>query len=69
MSKKIIQIHLSFMQDTVLELLKDSMIKKLSTSKGFLIDGYPRELEQGTRFENEVMKRFCINLQNFKIVT
>lgn len=40
--------------DTVLELLKDSMMKKLSTSKGFLIDGYPRELEQGMRFENEV---------------
>ena len=30
------------------------MIKKASTSKGFLIDGYPRELDQGKRFEAEV---------------
>ncbi|KAL3872035.1 hypothetical protein ACJMK2_040004 [Sinanodonta woodiana] len=42
--------------DTVLQLLKEAMMAKLSTSKGFLIDGYPRELEQGKRFENEVTK-------------
>lgn len=30
------------------------MIGKASTTKCFLIDGYPRELEQGIRFENEV---------------
>ena len=30
------------------------MEAKAATSKGFLIDGYPREMEQGTRFENEV---------------
>ncbi|KAK7502622.1 hypothetical protein BaRGS_00006197 [Batillaria attramentaria] len=40
--------------DTVLELLKEAMIAKAATSKGFLIDGYPRELEQGQRFEQEV---------------
>lgn len=40
--------------DTVLDLLKTAMIKRAADSKGFLIDGYPRELEQGTRFENEV---------------
>ncbi|XP_070176220.1 uncharacterized protein [Littorina saxatilis] len=40
--------------DTVLELLKEAMVAKAATSKGFLIDGYPRELEQGTRFEQEV---------------
>jgi len=40
--------------DTVLQLLKEAMIAKAADSKGFLIDGYPRELEQGTRFENEV---------------
>ncbi|KAH9498984.1 Adenylate kinase isoenzyme 5 [Bulinus truncatus] len=40
--------------DTVLQLLKEAMLKKVVSSKGFLIDGYPRELEQGTRFENEI---------------
>lgn len=40
--------------DTVLQLLKEAMEAKVATSKGFLIDGYPREMEQGTRFENEV---------------
>jgi len=40
--------------ETVLGLLRDAMIKKAATSKGFLIDGYPRELDQGIRFENEV---------------
>jgi len=40
--------------ETVLGLLRDAMIKKAKTSNGFLIDGYPRELDQGVRFENEV---------------
>jgi len=39
------------------------MIKKASTSKGFLIDGYPRELEQGLRFEQDV----CSCTSNFSI--
>ena len=43
-----------FFQDTVLKLLRDNMLAKAATSKGFLIDGYPREMEQGTRFEAEV---------------
>ena len=30
------------------------MVAKAAASNGFLIDGYPRELEQGTRFEKEV---------------
>lgn len=38
----------------MLELLKEAMAAKAATSKGFLIDGYPRELEQGLRFEKEV---------------
>ena len=38
----------------MLQLLKEAMEAKAATSKGFLIDGYPREMEQGTRFENEV---------------
>lgn len=40
--------------ETVLGLLRDAMLKKASTSKGFLIDGYPRELDQGKRFEADV---------------
>ena len=44
------------LQDTVLQLLKEAMIDNIATSKGFLIDGYPRELEQGTRFEAEVRR-------------
>jgi len=38
----------------VLALLKKAIQTNLATSKGFLIDGYPRELDQGKRFEQEV---------------
>jgi len=38
----------------VLDLLAEAMIKKLPTSKGFLIDGYPRELAQGVEFEKDI---------------
>lgn len=40
--------------DIVLELIKEAMINSLSVAKGFLIDGYPREKEQGIRFEEVV---------------
>jgi len=30
------------------------MLRAAPKSKGFLIDGYPRELDQGLKFENEV---------------
>jgi len=40
--------------ETVLTLLKEAMIKQAATSKGYLIDGYPRELDQGLRFEKDV---------------
>ena len=38
----------------VLDMIKDAMIAKASTSKGFLIDGYPRQVDQGIEFENQV---------------
>merc|ERR1712020_473057 len=38
----------------VLDLLAEAMIKKLPSSKGFLIDGYPRELAQGVEFEKDI---------------
>ena len=41
------------LQDIVLTLIKEAMAAN-SSANGFLIDGYPRELEQGTRFESEV---------------
>lgn len=40
--------------ETVLDMLKDAMIAKLETSKGFLIDGYPREVRQGEEFEKKI---------------
>jgi len=46
--------------DTVLAMLRDAMVAKLATSKGFLIDGYPRELDQGKRFENDVAPVSCV---------
>jgi len=33
------------------------MLKKVSSSKGFLIDGYPREQAQGVQFEQSVSYR------------
>ncbi|XP_046330687.2 uncharacterized protein LOC124114162 [Haliotis rufescens] len=42
--------------DVVLDLLKEAMAANLTKSKCFLIDGYPREMEQGKRFENEIVK-------------
>ncbi|XP_078281886.1 adenylate kinase isoenzyme 5-like isoform X1 [Rhinoraja longicauda] len=40
--------------DTVLEMLRDAMIAKADVSKGFLIDGYPREVKQGEEFEKKI---------------
>lgn len=40
------------LQETVLTLLREGMIKKSKESKGFLIDGYPRELDQGMMSED-----------------
>ena len=48
------------LQETVLTLLKEAMMKKAASSKGFLIDGYPRELDQGKRFEADVAAVECV---------
>lgn len=42
-------------QSTVLELIKKNMVDQAADSKGFLIDGYPREVQQGIEFENTVI--------------
>jgi len=39
--------------ETVLEMIRDKMFANSSAS-GFLIDGYPRELEQGKQFEQTI---------------
>lgn len=46
--------------DIVLELIRDAMVKHIGHSTGFLIDGYPRELDQGKRFENEIITCQCV---------
>lgn len=38
----------------MLDLLKEAMLANVAKSKGFLIDGYPREVAQGIQFESEI---------------
>ncbi|KAG8512775.1 Adenylate kinase isoenzyme 1 [Galemys pyrenaicus] len=40
--------------ETVLDMLRDAMLAKVDSSKGFLIDGYPREVQQGEEFERRI---------------
>ncbi|VDM97184.1 unnamed protein product [Thelazia callipaeda] len=41
--------------EVVLDLLKEAMLHAVEKgSKGFLIDGYPREVKQGEQFESEI---------------
>lgn len=44
--------------ELVLDMLKEAMLARVATSKGFLIDGYPRQIDQGIAFETEVNKIF-----------
>jgi len=44
----------------VLQLLKDAIAKNSTNSKGFLIDGYPREVDQAIQFEKDVCKCSCL---------
>ncbi|XP_054283980.1 uncharacterized protein LOC129000923 [Macrosteles quadrilineatus] len=37
-----------------LSILASDMISKLDTSKGFLIDGFPRKLEDGVKFQEKI---------------
>lgn len=51
----------------MLELIKEKMEKARTegtTKTGFLIDGYPRELEQGILFEKNVRYRFIFLRSN-----
>ncbi|KAJ3634064.1 hypothetical protein MTP99_010972 [Tenebrio molitor] len=40
--------------EVVLDLLREAILNNLPNSKGFLIDGYPREKEQGIMFEQKI---------------
>lgn len=40
--------------DDVLQILERAMVKVSDSANGFLIDGYPREKDQGTAFEKYV---------------
>jgi adenylate kinase len=49
----------------VLDLLAEAMLSKLAGSKGFLIDGYPREVTQGVEFEKEILP--CTRILYFDV--
>lgn len=40
--------------DMVIEFLKEAIPANTENSKGFLIDGYPQEMQQGEQFENQI---------------
>ncbi|KAL1458525.1 hypothetical protein WDU94_008667 [Cyamophila willieti] len=40
--------------DVVMELLGEKVLKELPNSKGYLIDGYPREKAQGEQFVRDI---------------
>ncbi|CAH1271782.1 AK5 [Branchiostoma lanceolatum] len=44
----------------VLDLLKEAMLAKAGESQGFLIDGYPREVQQGAEFEEKIASCDCV---------
>lgn len=43
--------------EVVLDMIRDAMLKHINTAKGFLVDGYPRQVDQGIAFEKEVISR------------
>merc|ERR1712154_699366 len=49
----------------VLDLMAEAMLSKLGGSKGFLIDGYPREVAQGQEFEKEICP--CSKILYFEV--
>lgn len=55
----------------VMDLLKEAMVAALPTSKGFLVDGFPRDMEQAEKFSAELgMARVAISFEcSDKILT
>ena len=46
----------------ILDMIRKAIIEKLDESNGFLIDGYPRQVEQGIEFEAQVLFNIFLNL-------
>ncbi|KHJ92788.1 adenylate kinase isoenzyme 5 domain protein [Oesophagostomum dentatum] len=54
---KIMQAGELVPQEIVLDLIKEAVLKEVAKgSKGFLVDGYPREVKQGEQFEKEIQE-------------
>jgi len=51
--------------EVVLDLIAEAMLKQVSTSKGYLIDGYPREQQQGVQFEQSILP--CTKVLYFEV--
>nr|XP_027225201.1 adenylate kinase isoenzyme 1-like [Penaeus vannamei] len=51
--------------EVVLDLIAEAMLNKVSSSKGFLIDGYPREQAQGVQFEQSILP--CTKVLYFEV--
>ena len=45
--------------------MAEAMLSKLDGSKGYLIDGYPREVQQGKEFEAEILP--CTQILYFDV--
>ena len=52
--------------EIVLDMIRDAMLANADKSNGFLIDGYPRQVDQGVEFENTVeIYQLTNNLADF----
>merc|ERR1712115_163513 len=56
---------LRLIQEVVLDLIAEAMLARVSSSKGFLIDGYPREQAQGVQFEQAILP--CTKVLYFEV--
>ncbi len=53
--EKLMKRGLLVPNNVVLDMIKEKMLAEVKTSKGFLIDGYPRQVEQGIEFEDTIV--------------
>ena len=53
--EKLMKRGLLVPNNIVLDLIKEKMLAEVKSSKGFLIDGYPRQVDQGVEFETEIV--------------
>ena len=49
------RIYIFIMQEVTVGLLKAAMLDHSESAVGYLIDGFPRELEQGGLFKQQVL--------------